>query len=68
MAVDTSSNKWTITGVSPATQKAARAAARQEDMTLGAWIERAVAQAAEVPRGKSAHRDIPNHRPDRRYF
>jgi hypothetical protein len=68
MAVDTSSDKWTIAGVSPATRKVARAAARRENMTLGEWIERAVGRAAESRAEKTAHRPIADHRPKRRYF
>ncbi len=68
MAVHTSPDKWTITGVSLATRKAARAAARRENMTLADWIERAVEQASEARVGKPSHEEISDHRPRRRYF
>jgi len=69
MPVDTSATKWIITGVSPATQRAARAAARQQNMTLAAWIEQAVeAKAAEDREGKPSHRVNSDYRPNRRYF
>ncbi len=68
MAMDTSPDKWTITGISPATRKTARAAARRENMTLGDWIERAVTEAADARVGKPSLREIPDLRPNRRYF
>lgn len=68
MADQTSSDRWTIVGVSPAARKAARAAARRNDMRLGEWIEQAVRQATEPRPGKPVRRTVSDHRPNRRYF
>lgn len=68
MADQTSSDKWTIAGVSLAARKTARAAARREEMKLGEWIERAVRQAAEPRVTRPIQRRVSDHRPNRRYF
>lgn len=69
MSADTSQDKWTIGGVSPALRKVARDAARRENLKLGDWLERAIRQTAQEGADKSHHRDETwNPRPNRRYF
>lgn len=55
--------QWTVDGVSPEAQAAARQAAEREGLPLGTWIQAAIMRAAEGPDDVSE-----NPRPARRYF
>lgn len=64
-AHDDASWRWTIDGVSPAAQDAARKAAGRAKMPLGEWLEAAIIRVVE--QGSEPH-GTDNPRPARRYF
>jgi len=59
---------WTVSGVSPTTKRAARAAARRANMTLGAWVEQAIRRSLQSGSGRYDTHEPANPRPNRRYF
>lgn len=59
---------WTVSGVSPATKKAAREAARRANMTLGEWVDRVIRQSLQNRPGRFDVHEPANPRPNRRYF
>jgi hypothetical protein len=68
--VDNPAWRWTVDGVSPEAQAAARRAAERDGLPLGAWMEAAIMDAVERSR-EMAEDDAPvpeDPRPTRRYF
>jgi hypothetical protein len=69
--VDDPAWRWTVDGVSPEAQNAAREAAERAKLPLGAWIETAIMRTAEHGRQSAAPVTPPvaeDPRPSRRYF
>lgn len=62
---DDASWRWTVDGVSPAAQDAARNAARRAKVSLGEWLEGTIIRVVE--RGSKSG-ETADPRPARRYF
>ena len=62
------SETWTVSGVSPATKKAAREAARRANMTLGQWVDQVIRRSLQGGPGRFDVHEPANPRPNRRYF
>ncbi len=62
--------QWTVDGVSPEAQAAARQAAEREGLPLGTWIQAAIMRAVEGPDdvGEPPEPVAEDPRPARRYF
>lgn len=68
--VDDPAWRWTVDGVSPNAQAAAREAAEREKLPLGAWVEAAIIRAVdrEQDPGETSRPPAEDPRPSRRYF
>lgn len=70
-SADDPGRRWTVDGVSPDAQAAARQAAEREKLPLGEWVEAAIMRAVEYGREELAEDEahVPEDpRPARRYF
>ncbi|MGZ8329331.1 MAG: hypothetical protein ACXWUV_17685 [Allosphingosinicella sp.] len=68
--VDDPAWRWTVDGISPEAQEAARQAAEREKLPLGAWMEAAIVDAVErgLDEGGKSAPPLEDPRPQRRYF